>query len=468
MINSLLYIQDYLNISIDFVKNLFIILCVFFTNVKLTSNKMIFNQKNYIKIVGTIIVAILCSAIKYKIDYSLGTVCSILIISIIFSKDNFTNSLVTTIISFIINYLILFISAMIDFIVNLIIQTNNDYINLILILSVHLVLLFRFYKLKRIKYGLSFLQKSSDNDYLDILILNISVMILFSIIIFLNAEQNLIYGFSICLIIFAIIMFISIQKSIQLYYKQKLLVKELNEAKDELTKKKKEVEELEQENLDFSEKSHSLSHRQKSLEYKLDELMKKAEISEKIDLKGRIENISKELYVKPREMELTKTDVSNVDDMLKYMQSECKKNQIDFVLQVNGNIHYMVNNLITKEELEILIADHVKDAIIAINHSDNINKSIMVRIGKIDEIYGLYVYDSGVEFEKKVLQNLGKKPITTYATEGGKGIGFMNTFETLKRYKASLIIKEIGMPSKENYTKIVMIKFDEKNEFKVV
>ena len=44
----------------------------------------------------------------------------------------------------------------------------------------------------------------------------------------------------------------------------------------------------------------------------------------------------------------------------------------------------------------------------------------------------------------------------------------MNTFETLKKYSASLIIDEIGKPSKENYTKIVIIKFDGKNEFKII
>lgn len=36
------------------------------------------------------------------------------------------------------------------------------------------------------------------------------------------------------------------------------------------------------------------------------------------------------------------------------------KNKIKFEVQLNGNIYQMINNHITKEELEILIADHVK------------------------------------------------------------------------------------------------------------
>ena len=166
--------------------------------------------------------------------------------------------------------------------------------------------------------------------------------------------------------------------------------------------------------------------------------------------------------------ELDKTNIVQIDDMLKFMQSECIKNDIEFRLQIYGNIYHIINNIITKDQLEILIADHVKDAIIAIKHTDNINKSILVKLGKIEGCYGLYIYDSGVEFKKEILENLGKKPSTAYQEEGGTGMGFMNTFDTLKGCNGSLIIKELGKLSKDNYTKIIMIKFDGKNEFKVV
>ena len=43
----------------------------------------------------------------------------------------------------------------------------------------------------------------------------------------------------------------------------------------------------------------------------------------------------------------------------------------------------------------------------------------------------------------------------------------MNTFETLAKHKASLEIKEYNKPSKDNYTKVINIKFDKKNEFKI-
>lgn len=127
----------------------------------------------------------------------------------------------------------------------------------------------------------------------------------------------------------------------------------------------------------------------------------------------------------------------------------------------------MTNNAVSKEDLEILLADHIKNAIIAINHTENINRTIMVKLGKLDSAYGISIYDTGAEFEKETLDNLGKKPSTTHAEEGGTGMGFMNTFETLRKYQASLTIEEYNKPSKDNYTKVINIKFDKNNEFKI-
>ena len=187
-----------------------------------------------------------------------------------------------------------------------------------------------------------------------------------------------------------------------------------------------------------------------------------SENAKELRLEDDLKNISKELYENSKLPQLEKTGITEIDDMLSVMQEECRINGIDFSLQLKGNIYQMTNNFVTKEELSILLADHIKDAIIAIKHTDNINKSIMVRLGKIDENFGLYIYDSGIEFPKEVLENLGKKPITTYSDEGGTGMGFMNTFDTLKKHNASLIIESIGKPSKDNYTKVIKIIFDNK------
>lgn len=44
----------------------------------------------------------------------------------------------------------------------------------------------------------------------------------------------------------------------------------------------------------------------------------------------------------------------------------------------------------------------------------------------------------------------------------------MNTFDTLKKHKASITINEYGKPAKDNYTKVIMIVFNKKDEFNII
>ena len=465
-----IYIKDSIELNISIIKNVFLMLCIFYTDFKITNKKIELNfelvRNNFI----IIIFGVVCGIIKDDVNFFISIISSILIISVIFSKDKVTKSIIATIISFAINYTILYITIVISFVFYLFTQNFNNYINLIVIVIDHLFLLYLLFKIKRFKKGFSFLKSDSKNEYTDVLVLNIGVIILFLIAILIHSDVALAKELTLGTITAIIIMFVTIQRSLQLYYKQKLLIQDLSETKEELEETKSELKQVEEENLGLSKKSHSIAHKQKALEYKMQQLLTSVEISTEDagEVQDRIKEIQKDIYKDKAVTKLIKTEISNIDDMLEYMQSECIKNKIEFELQISGNIHYMVNNLISKEDLEILLADHIKDAIIAINHTDNINRSILVRLGEIDGIYSLYIYDSGIEFEKETLAKLGKEPITTHANEGGTGMEFMNTFDTLKKYQASFIINELSEPNKDNYTKVLVFKFDKKNEFKIM
>ncbi len=470
-INSI-YNLGNIQINIFILKIIVISLCTYFLGFKLINKNIDINIKLILQSVAICIFSIICGILKYEIGYLISIICLILLISILFAKsteNNIGNSIMVIIVSMACNYILFTCSVIVNFIFNMISKGGiNDYINFVIISTIHILLFYIIWNMRRLKNGISFLKSNSKNENIDILVLNICIIILISNILLANYNQissrSTFFGF----IIFSIIMFIIIQKSLQLYYKQKLLIKELNETKEELNKKNKEIEELERENLNFSKKSHTIAHKQKALEYKINELLNKRDIEASAEeLKERVNKLSNDLYKDITTIELDKTDIEEIDDMLKYMKSECMKNNIDLKVQIKDSITYMVNNIINKEDLETLIADHVKNAIIAINHTDNVNKSILVKIGKIENTYGLYIYDSGIEFEEETLKNLGKKPSTTHKDEGGTGMGFMNTFDTLRKYNASLIIDQIGKPSKENYTKAIIIKFDGKTEFKV-
>ena len=377
------------------------------------------------------------------------------------------NSILINTISISVNYSIFIFSVAISFIPNVILNIKNNYISLSSIIIIYGIIINLFFRIKKFKYGFLFLKEKLNNEYINALILNVSIILIFSYIILENYNKIFTSSIGISFILFSIIMFITIKKSLNLYYKQKLLIQDLTETKKELQSKNQRIQELEKENLKISKTNHSINHKQESLEHKLDELMLKTEISSELTIKDQINQISNQLTNKIATPELPKTNIEQIDDMLKYMQSECTKNKIDFNLQIKGNIYQMTNNYIPKEDLEILLADHIRNAIIAINHSNNVNRSILVRLGKLDGTYSLYIYDSGIEFEVSTLTTLGITPSTTHKDKGGTGMGFMNTFDTLNKTKSSIIINEYNKPTKENYTKSIMIKCDNKNEYKI-
>ena len=457
-------------IIIDLIRTFFIIILTYYMNLKFTYKRISENWiKKLIILIEALLISMLSVIIKENFGFFYSLICITMLIGLIFSKNSkseFVYALVITVISLSINYIIFSISILLSFIVNTFISINSEYINLAIMLLIYILLEYYLLKIKRFKKGIIFFKAKLKNGYFEILILNISMMILFCVILLSNYKKLITSQVGAGLVIFSIIMFITIQKSLQLYYKQKLIIQDLDETKKELEDKNKEIKELEKENLNLSKINHSVAHKQKSLEYKLNQLILKNEIAEELDIKDKMNNISRELD-NQKTVELTKTNISEIDDMLRYMQSECIKNNIDFELQISENINHMINKVIPKENLEILIADHIKNSIIAIKHSKNSNKSILVRIGLIDGIYSIYVYDSGIEFEIETLKNLGIKPSSTHLNDGGSGMGFMNTFDTLNKFYASIIINEYGKESKDNYTKYIAIKFDSRHEFKI-
>lgn len=330
-------------------------------------------------------------------------------------------------------YIIFTLATLIEYIPKRFLKIENNIINLILILTIESVLLFLLSKQKRIRNGIRFTRDNKiSTDYFDMIIINISAVIIFIYCLFIRSNGDYIKQVLFPFIILGFIMFIMIQKTLILYYKQKLLKETLEE---------------------FVKNS-------------------KSEASDEIGIMDKIQSLSKEYSGKVEEIKtadrLYTTNIPEIDDMFKYTQSECKNNNIDFNLQINGNIFYMINNLIDKSRLVTLIGDHIRDAIIAINHSDNKNRSIIAILGMKDKYYEFSVYDTGIEFEIDTLLKLGLEPATTHKDEGGTGIGFITTFETLKETKASLVIEEKHGVVDNDYTKSVTIVFDGKNEYRII
>ncbi len=373
-----------------------------------------------------------------------------------FSKISLINTIILTIISQCIYYTILIFSLILSFVINIIFPIHSDIINFVIISILHLLLLIIFFNIKKFKNGFTFFKNSSFSPPLDNLLLHISMIILFVYIFIINFNVVLTMQLLPIFILFSTIMGITIYKSFKQYYKQKLVDNEINELRNDVVEKDKMISILKEENLKYSKLNHSIMHKQKSLEFKLNNLIFSTEAS------NELTNINLDDVIT---IPLKSTGINKIDDMLKYMQSECVKNNIEFELILNGNINHIINNFISIYDLEILLADLIKNAIIAITNCDNVNKSILLKLGLFDNFYSFCIYDSGCEFEESTLSKLGTEPSTTHSSTGGTGMGFMNTFETLRKINAAITIKEIGIPSKENYTKYILIQFNKDFEF---
>lgn len=462
-------IKDNLNI---------IIKCIFINLYSLIIFTIIKNCKNIgkSKYILCIILIIAESILYVYLKKVLDIIISVIVICLlqvfifkIITKSNDTNSFTAVVISNSISYILFVISGTIEFTLQQIFDLGNVTINLIITLFLEGAIIFRIKKIKRLKNGLSFLQ--SKNEYIEIVV-NIMAFILVLVYGLISYNNERIYKYLyFYYITLSILIVLIIQKTMVMYYKQKLIDDTMNQYQKELKEKDEKIEKLTKENYRASKINHEFYNRQRSLEYMVKNSLTNynTELGEDVDILSKIKNLTEEYSNKVSEdkilLKLETTGIDEVDEMFTYMQQECIKNNIEFKLKINGNIYPLINNYITKSQLVTLIGDHLRDAIIAINFSNKSNKKIFVILGIKENCYELCIYDSGIEFEIQTLLKLGMEPITTHKNSGGTGIGFMTTFETLKECKASLIIEEYG--DNIEYTKLVKFKFDKKSEYKI-
>lgn len=363
-------------------------------------------------------------------------------------------------------------------VLNLSLNINNTLIFILTIL-IEIIIMSLIFKIKRIKNGIPFLQneqKVGNIGVIGIVFIGIA-LIVYSFIQDTVHTKYIFFG----MIIELICLFIWLKRKITVYYRQRLKERTVEELESEIRARDERICEVVDENSRLAEVNHKFSSRIRALEDFSCKMIERPEIAELMrcefgnefaDFEEAVKNVSEEFSSEMKHTviirkKLPKTGVFGVDNLLEYMCKESAKNGIDFDVKINGNILFMVQKIIDSKMLETLLGDHIKDAIIAINSSQNTYKNILVTIGIVKECYEISIYDTGIEFEIDTLLKLGLERITTHKSTGGSGIGFMTTFETLAKTKASLIIEEKHPITNNDYTKIVRIRFDGKKEYRI-
>ncbi|MBQ3285248.1 MAG: HAMP domain-containing histidine kinase [Ruminococcus sp.] len=239
-------------------------------------------------------------------------------------------------------------------------------------------------------------------------------------------------------------------------------------TKQEIEDKDKRIERLESEVSTLAKQLHRDNHLLSSLDRSVQTLAdcdsdeQRAQIIEEIHTMCRERN---ELIAKEQQQNkiLPSTGIALIDGSLSEMYVKAAARGISFDLTVSEEPYYLVNNIISQTDLQTLLCDHIKDAIIAVESAGITDGRILVTIEKNDGIFEIAVRDNGVDFAPDTLARLGREQITTHADDGGSGIGFMTTFETLRKTKGSLIITEYEQ--KTPFTKSVAFVFDGLNRF---
>ncbi len=469
------------DIIIIFIKMYIINISVYYCITKIININNISIMNRVIILMINFIWALVYTLFKSIVNPFFPFIILVLVYTVILSKltsNSFGYSLLVVVMSYALSLLCHTIAVAIQFIPYKLLETHfnitNLYISLIIITTIQLVLIYAFFKIKRFKNGFSSLNNKLNNEITEIITLNISAIVIMIYCLFkIGKDETTMNLFAIILLLTAT-MYMTIQKMLTMHYKQKLLTDTMEEYKKELGEKQNEIDILKAEKKNISKITHDFYNRQKALELLVASNMN----VENIKTEGTSQNVLNIIELLTNEYSarfeavkelprLEQTEIPEIDNMLKYMQSECYNNGISFKLKIMGNIHYLINNIIPKNRLETLIGDHLRDAINATNLSTVGNKEILAILGIKEKKYEFSVFDMGVDFNINTLNKLGLEPVTTNSERGGTGTGFMTTFETLDTTKASLIITEYPKDSNNAYTKCVTIRFDGKKQYKI-
>lgn len=463
------------------IKMFFINICSNYTMIKINNYRNITLLQKCLLLMMDILFAVVYLILRQRLEILIAFIFCYFLYSLAISltvNTNILHGLVSNIISVSFSLIAMFVSTIINFIIyklmffDITIETIIEYVTIGII---QFLLIYLFFKIKRFKYGFSFLQgketmNKENTSKIGILVSSIIIAISLVLSRYSRTTSKILIAI---LILGGILMIYWIKKSITKYYKEKMKERTVEIQQEQIKQQDEKIKNLQTELADVLQINHKYSHRISAMEKAVTKLGTKLQANEEFaeeygDILYSIKKLSKEYKEEVasviKETKLPKTNIFSIDNLLEYMKQESEKDKIDFKLNLDFDINEILETKIPQNKLETMLADHIRDAIIAINCSENKDRRIKVVLDKEDNNYQIKFYDTGIEFEIETLSNLGLKRITTHKSAGGSGIGFMTTFETLKQCKASLIIEEY---SDLEYTKAVIIKFDNKNEYRI-
>ncbi len=316
-------------------------------------------------------------------------------------------------------------------------------------------------RLKRLRNGVQFFHKTD----------NLGIGIFLSGIIFILTSIDLrrvIVSDTTLLVLLAGItvsgigMFVWVKLAITRYYKSKLRDRDATLNLRELENRSEELDRLNRTNELLSVVVHRDNHLFLSLKSAADNARSKEELADEIRtlVRERSELIKSEIQEAAL---MPETGDRMIDNTLHALALSAASKGIRLSANVTAPVTEIIGDSLSLTALQTLISDHVKDAVIAVGSRDDKQGNILLNLARDGRVYTLTVLDNGAPFELHVFDKLGRERVTTHSDSGGSGIGFMQTFSTLRACGCSVVITEFesGLP----FTKSVGFRFDGKGKF---
>lgn len=154
-----------------------------------------------------------------------------------------------------------------------------------------------------------------------------------------------------------------------------------------------------------------------------------------------------------------------LDSVLNMMFQQAQDKHISLSVDIDPDFWTSISSYLDEEELAHVIADLVKNAVIATQNASvkYINLCLLISANSKPSIQ---IADSGLPFPSIVLNALGVSRCSQHLHEGGSGVGLMDIWTLKSTTKATLLIEEY--PSDAKYTKCIHFIFDQKNRYLIV
>lgn len=458
-------------------KYFFIIFCSVYIFTKLDNRLMSLSN-----VIQAIIFSAIFSIIAYltRKNFSFLTLTFILVALTIFLilqyKNKINKTLVFSIISIGICYIVYTISTLsfapvcYAFFSNLNPHLATD-ISYILIGIFQIVLCYLLFKIKRLKNGVKLYENKLTGD--PGIFISVTIILIASLFDEQKGTETMKTVILFCVILVGLLLFLWIKRYITNIYLEKVYKRNIEILENSLAEQQEINNKLKKSNEELSSIIHRDNKLIPAMESAVEEILEcnsPCEQKEKSQaLLSQLKSMSSERRTILSDYEnlhktLVQTGIFSVDASLKYLMNRAVKDNTAFDVSVAGDIKEPVKALISENDLNTLILDLGENALIAVRDSDT--RNVLIVFGTENESFTISIFDSGLPFEQKVIENLGKRRITTHRKTGGSGIGLMTTAQLLKKHNASLVIDE--SIDTESYAKKVSVIFDGLSQCRIV